>query len=294
VRIPLVLEIRESLARLHGAARDAEERHGSSCALRSRTAVAKRGRPRRGGDGILSRARDRQGRSPRTGSTSYLTVLTSPSTTRRMEPRPTPVRGESSKKVFVGYLGTFGKGQGLEYVVRAAALLEKQRAGIQFVLAGDGPELLGVKSEIARLGVTSVNLRPPMARDETRAFYNSCDVCLAPLAPIPIFSETIPSKIFEIMACERPLVASVSGEAAAIVERSGGGILAKPGDARELADAILKARAMSREDREAMCKRARQYVSTHYDRVALADEYLEILGMVVERRRTNDNARSSS
>jgi glycosyltransferase involved in cell wall biosynthesis len=207
-----------------------------------------------------------------------------------------PVRtlGKASDEFLVGYLGTFGKGQGLEYVVRAAALLEKHRERIRFVLAGDGPELSTVKDEIARLGVTNVSLYPPIRRDETRAFYNSCDLCLVPLAPIPIFSETIPSKIFEIMACERPFVASVSGEGAAIVERSGAGILSNPGDPQGLADAILTARTLSREDREIMGRRARQYVSTHYDRVALADKYLEILGMVVERARTNDLARSSS
>jgi len=205
-----------------------------------------------------------------------------------------PALGRESDEFLVGYLGTFGKGQGLEYVIRAAALLEKERGPIRFVLAGDGPELSAVKDEIATLGVTSVNLHPPIPRNETRAFYNSCDLCLVPLAPIPIFSETIPSKIFEIMACERPLVASVSGEGAAIVERSKGGLLSRPGDAQGLANAIVRARAMSREDREAMGQRARQYVSNHYDRVALADKYLEILGMVVERGRTNNRVKSSS
>ena len=210
------------------------------------------------------------------------------------EAPPFSALNKGSDEFLVGYLGTFGKGQGLEYVVRAAELLEKQGCKIRFVLAGDGSELPGVKDEIEKLGVTNVTLHPPIPRSETRAFYNSCDVCLVPLAPIPIFSETIPSKIFEVMACERPLVASVSGEGAAIVERSRGGIRAEPGDAQGLADAILTVQSMSGEQRRSMGRRAREYVSVHYDRVALADKYLEILRMVAERGRRSKLAESSS
>jgi glycosyltransferase involved in cell wall biosynthesis len=114
------------------------------------------------------------------------------------------------------------------------------------------------------------------------------------LAPVPIFSETIPSKIFEIMACERPLIASVAGEGAAIVERSGGGLRTDPGDAEGLANAILSVRAMSAGDREAMGQRARRFVAAHYDRVALADKYFEILKMVAERGRKSRGVELSS
>lgn len=201
------------------------------------------------------------------------------------EQPPFAALNKASGEFIVGYLGTFGRGQGLEYVVRAADLIARKGSKIRFVLAGDGPELPRLKQEIEQLRVSNVTLHPPIPRNETRAFYNACDVCLVPLAPVPIFSETIPSKIFEIMACERPLIASVSGEGAAIVEESAGGVRTDPGNAEALANGILSIGAMGANDREAMGQRARRYVATHYDRVALADKYLEILKMVVERGR---------
>lgn len=207
---------------------------------------------------------------------------------------PLPALNKAPGEFLVGYLGTFGKGQGLEYVVRAAGIVGKAERGIRFVLAGDGPELPLVKEEIKKLGVANVALHPPIPRNETRAFYNNCDACLVPLAPVPIFSETIPSKIFEVMACERPLIASVSGEAAAIVEGSGGGVRTEPGDAEGLANAILSVRAMSADDRGAMGRRARRYVAAHYDRIALADKYFEILKMVAKRGRRNSRVELSS
>ena len=40
---------------------------------------------------------------------------------------------------------------------------------------------------------------------------------LVPHAALKTFADTVPSKLFEVLACARPLVASVSGEAAAIL-----------------------------------------------------------------------------
>jgi glycosyltransferase involved in cell wall biosynthesis len=199
------------------------------------------------------------------------------------EAPPIPELVRSRGEFIVGYLGTFGKGQGLETVVRAAALLANVEPPIRFVLVGDGPEMQKVAAEIARTGARNITIRPPIMRTETRAFYNACDVCLVPLAPIAIFNETVPSKIFEVMACERPLVACVTGEAGTVVEESKGGIRTDPGDERALSEAILSIRAMPEEERREMGRRARAYVAANYDRVALADRYLKILGTVAAR-----------
>src|SRR5690606_7007190 len=105
----------------------------------------------------------------------------------------------------------------------------------------------------------------------------ACDVCLVPLAPVPIFAETVPSKIFEIMACERPVLASVAGEAARIVAASGAGVVTAPGDAEAIAGAITRFAKMSAAERAALGANGRPYVAEHYSRERLAGRYLEIL-----------------
>jgi glycosyltransferase involved in cell wall biosynthesis len=192
----------------------------------------------------------------------------------------------------VGYLGTFGKGQALETVIAAAKVLEERGDRVRFRLVGDGPEIETVRSAIGAHGVSSVEVSPPIPKDATAAFYAGCDVCLVPLAPVPIFEETVPSKLFEVMVTGRPLVASVAGEAAAIVTESRGGVVARPGDPREIAHAIAGVLAMPPNEREAMGMRARDYVSTHYDRERLADRYLGILEGVVRRSATAGGVRA--
>jgi colanic acid biosynthesis glycosyl transferase WcaI len=201
------------------------------------------------------------------------------------EAPPLPeLRRASPDDLVVGYLGNFGAGQGLTAVVEAAALLEAADPRIRVVMAGDGPQREEVTARVRELGLTRTSIHPPIPKTATRAYYNACDLCLVPLAPFPILQETIPSKIFEVMACERPVVACLGGEGARIVEESGGGVVAPPGDPRAIADAVLATLRRPAEERARMGAAGREYVSTHYAREALAARYLDILKRVGDHR----------
>lgn len=193
------------------------------------------------------------------------------------DPPPLPELNRRSGETVVGYLGNMGAGQGLGVVLEAAALVERQGAPIRFVLTGDGPERAVLESRARALGLRSLTLTRTIPKDATRAFYNCCDICLVPLAPLRILTETVPSKLFEVMACERPLIATVAGEAARIVSDSGGGWVTPPGSAAELANAVVRMAALPPPDRRALGARGGAYVRKHYLRAELADRYLRLL-----------------
>lgn len=200
-------------------------------------------------------------------------------------PPPFPALDRRPGDFLVGYLGNFGAGQGLEVVVEAAACLSQQgHDAIRFVLAGDGPTKAAIVALTRGRGLP-LEIHPPILKDQTRAFYNACDVCLVPLAPIPIFQETIPSKIFEIMACESLVIACLDGEGRRIIEESGAGLVTPPGDPEVLARAIVEAQTMKAHDRVRCGKDARAYVKAHYERHGLADRYLETIESCVQLRR---------
>lgn len=195
------------------------------------------------------------------------------------EPRPVPVPdGSGGEPPFVvGYLGNFGAGQELSTIVEAAAKVQATHRNIRFLLVGDGPQRERIEERMRELRVTNLSIQPPISKSQTRAFHGGCDVSLVPLAPVPVFQETVPSKIFEIMACERPVLASVAGEAARIVEESGGGIVVPPGDAAAIAGGVVGLHAASVSERAEMGRRGRDYVIENYDRAALAERYLEVI-----------------
>jgi colanic acid biosynthesis glycosyl transferase WcaI len=181
----------------------------------------------------------------------------------------------------VGYLGNIGAGQDLGAVVRAAELVEQRDPGVTFVLAGDGPQARQVQSLARERRLGNLLLHGPIAKDRTRAFYNACDLCLVPLADVAVFQETVPSKLFEIMACERPVLASLGGEAAEIVRGSASGIVAAPGNPESIADGVLDLLARPEAERRDMGRRGRAYVTERYNRDVLASRYLELLRAVV-------------
>jgi glycosyltransferase involved in cell wall biosynthesis len=107
-------------------------------------------------------------------------------------------------------------------------------------------------------------------------WYAAADVVLVPLRRAPIFERFIPSKIFEIMACARPIVGSVAGESARILRDSSAAVVVTPEDPQEIAAAV---RQLKHDPalRARMGKAGRQYVSEHFDRRVLARRYLDLL-----------------
>jgi colanic acid biosynthesis glycosyl transferase WcaI len=195
---------------------------------------------------------------------------------------PIPALERRGQEFLVGYLGNIGAGQALLTVIEAAVRLAAARPDIRFVLAGDGPDRSAVEGAARERGLTNLSVHPPIPKSATRAFYHACDLVLVPLAPLPVFQETVPSKLFEILACERPVLASLAGEAAAIVTASGGGKTVPPGRPEDLAKGIERFAALSGEERAAMGRAGRAYVARHFSRDVLAGRYLEMLQRVVK------------
>ncbi len=184
----------------------------------------------------------------------------------------------------VGYLGTFGAGQGLHAVLDAARELRAAGDGTRVVLVGDGSDRAALERRLREAPLEGVSIHPPIPRDDVRAFYNACDAVLVPHAALPILGDTVPSKIFEIMACGRPIVAALRGEGARLVAESGDGELATPGDGASIAGAIRRLLARSPAERAAMGEAGRAYALANYDRRALAARYLELLERTVGER----------
>ena len=185
--------------------------------------------------------------------------------------------------VVVGYLGNFGAGQGLGVVLDAARRLAAGREPVRFVLAGDGTDRDRICAEAERLSLPNMDILPAVPKEHTRAFYNNCDVCLVPLAPLPIFSGALPTKLFEIMACGRPVVASASGLVPEVLAASGAGWSVPPGDGEALARALSQLVHRPAGERAAMGARGTRYVNERFHRGALAARYLDVLRVAAGR-----------
>ncbi len=177
------------------------------------------------------------------------------------------------------YAGTHGLAHGLTTLLDAAEHLCAQ-PDIQIVLVGDGATKKHLVAEAQRRCLTNVHFLEPLPHDRVPQLLAAADVCLIPLKKLPLFEGALPSKMYEAMACARPIVLSVAGEASRLAERDAGAAIAvEPENAEELASAILHLYE-HHEEAEAAGVRGRNYVELHFDYkrlTAMLDAHLEIL-----------------
>ena len=186
------------------------------------------------------------------------------------------INGFKPEDILFFYGGILGHAQGLEVILNAANLL-RENSKIQFILQGSGPEkelLLELKKT---LNLTNVHFLEPVSKKEMPAILKSIDVALVPLKNLPLFQGAIPSKVFEALAMEIPLLLGVDGEARKhFIEKGNAGLFFQPENAEDLAKQALFL-AEHPEKRSEMGKNARIYVSVHFDRNKIAAEFLEKL-----------------
>jgi len=145
---------------------------------------------------------------------------------------------------------------------------------------GEGAEKDALIEQARVLSLANVSFQPAVAREEVPALYRSADVCLVPLRAVPLFRAFIPSKMFEILACGRPVLASLEGESAEILKDSGAALIVPPEDVDAIAAAV-KRLASDPALRARLAESGRPYVAAHFDREALAERYLAILERVI-------------
>jgi len=134
------------------------------------------------------------------------------------------------------YLGAMGEAHHLDVIVDAARLCTRPQ--VLFVLVGDGMERARLQARISGLGLENVCILPPVPKTAVRGYLCAADLCLATLKDIALFTGAIPSKLLDYMACGRPVLCGIAGEAAAIVEAAGAGRVFPPGNAPALAQAV--------------------------------------------------------
>jgi glycosyltransferase involved in cell wall biosynthesis len=173
------------------------------------------------------------------------------------------------------YIGAHGISHALSSILEVAARF-RDEADVSFVFVGDGAEKQRLVRQAHESGLSNVRFLPSQPRETLPAWYASADVVLVPLRDIPVFETFIPSKMFEILACERPIVASVRGEARRILERSGGAVVVDPEDVDGIAQAIRVLRADAGL-RERLGRSGGTFARREYDRRVLAGRYLGLL-----------------
>jgi glycosyltransferase involved in cell wall biosynthesis len=179
----------------------------------------------------------------------------------------------NGQKCVVLYAGLHGLAQGLNQIIEAATLL-KDKPEIQFVLLGDGPEKRELVKMASERKLTNITFHKPVSQENMPSIIASADIMVIPLKTyIP---GAVPSKLYEAMACGRPVVLIASGEADDIVSKHGAGIVVSPGDINGLVSALCNL-SNSPERRKNLGNCGHRAAVTQYNRSLIVNRFIEYL-----------------
>lgn len=181
------------------------------------------------------------------------------------------------------YAGAHGLSNDLGVILEAAHKL-LPRTDIRLVLLGDGKDKPSLQERAGREGLSNVLFLPPIPKVEMPTALAAADACIAILKPLEMYKTTYPNKVFDYMACGKPVILAIDGVIREVVENAGGGIAVRPGDSEALAEAILRL-AEDPELAHTLGRQARTYVEAHFDRSLLAAKMLELMvGLVAWKK----------
>jgi glycosyltransferase involved in cell wall biosynthesis len=174
------------------------------------------------------------------------------------------------------YIGTMGNAHGLETLLAAAEELQTALPKAMFLLIGEGAEKERLVELAAARRLTNVRFLDQQPRQRIPAYVSASDLCLVMLKKTELFKTVIPTKLLEYMACERPVVVAVDGQARQIAEEAGGGVFVEPENSKALVKAILDL-ALAPERRRQMGASGRQYIVNQFSRERTARDYIAVL-----------------
>jgi len=174
---------------------------------------------------------------------------------------------------YVGFSGSFNVWHGLEDLVKSAPLILKEVENTKFILVGDGP----MKEQIIQM-VNDLNLtdnfifinRVPY--EEVPKYVNAFDVCII------LKKKDIPGsplKLWEYMACGKPVVATNTQDFR-VLKECNAGILVNPEKTEEVAGAIITL-LKNKELSDEMGNNGRTYVVENRSWEAVAREVEKVM-----------------
>jgi O-antigen biosynthesis protein WbqP len=217
-----------------------------------------------------------------------LLLVTNGADTDLFRPAPVGRNDAPGQPLTVLYAGTHGLIHGMDVLLDAAERL-RARSDLRFLLVGDGVAKPGLERRARETGLGQVEFRPSVAPERLVEEIHAADVCVATTRDHPFGGETIPVKLFDYLACGRPVVAAVSGDAARVVEESGGGLVVPPGDGAALADALV-ALADDPVRRAVLGAAGPAFIEERYTRRAVGTKLVALLKEVVRLARGRDVA----
>ncbi|HEX3384663.1 MAG TPA: glycosyltransferase family 4 protein, partial [Mucilaginibacter sp.] len=180
-------------------------------------------------------------------------------------------------KFVVTYVGAHGVANHLQQVLQTGKLLED--TDVQFLLIGSGMEKENLKTMADAMNVTNIRFVDPVPKAEVFKYILASEMGASVLKKNDTFKTVYSNKTFDYMACKKPILMAIDGVSRELVEEAQAGVFVEPENPEDFASKIR----MYLDDPELLKMQGEngyRYAKQHFDREALAKNYLKILADV--------------
>ena len=176
---------------------------------------------------------------------------------------------------YIGFVGSFYRYQGLQCLLDALAIIRSTIPSVHLLLVGDGEAALELKQQADRLALNPcITWAGRIPYQEVPTWIGAMTLCVAPFRGDR--GETSPVKIFDYIACGRPVIASAIPSVSATFFQEAGVALVPPDDPAALAQAVLV--LLNDPDRQVrMASIGRRFVEQRYSWTHLTNRLREWL-----------------
>lgn len=145
---------------------------------------------------------------------------------------------KDTDKFLIHFHGGYIPLQGTEYIIRAAKLLEKEN--VFFNLIGRGQTYQKDKNLAEILGIKNINFINRVPYEKLADYINMADLSLGIFGHTPKTELVIPNKVFEAIACAKPVITADTLAARELFTDRENILFCQPANPQDLADKILK------------------------------------------------------
>ncbi|MBI2632909.1 MAG: glycosyltransferase family 4 protein [Parcubacteria group bacterium] len=156
----------------------------------------------------------------------------------------------------------------------------KEYTDILFLFIGDGMYKKKLVELANQKQLINVRFIDPQPKQTIANFILASDAGVAVLKKIDTFKTVYPNKIFDYMACGKPVLVGIDGIARKLVEDARAGIFFEPENTQEFKNALMRI-YHDRSLANTMGHNGYEYVKKNYSRETLADRYEQELCRLV-------------
>ena len=176
-------------------------------------------------------------------------------------------------KFIIGYTGTMGMANALEYLIEASVLL-KRKDDIHFVFVGDGYLKEELQNEVKNN--SNVTFISKINKNQVQQMLSFFDVCFVGRNKTPLFNYGVSSnKFFDYMLAKKPVISS-SNKIKDPVELSGCGFVVDAESGTAIVDGVLKLYEMDINERKVLAIKGYDYVRKLHNFQYLSDLYIDL------------------